>query len=164
MNFEQVRSSSQGSPPSNTYVPCGAGGGVGDLLSSVHSPGPGSAPVLTCAHSSPSLNCSGAHTRGSRHTVPVLTISIKMVQLVRTLAALVGSAACASAFTGPMATSGFTGMRVADNVETVVAAPAGRRSVVTPRMGGKENAIRYDAFPLDCPCLPTESCIRRFLT
>lgn len=76
-----------------------------------------------------------------------------MVQLVLTLAALFGSAACASAFTGPMATSSFTGMRVADNVETVVAAPARRRSAVTPRMGGKENAIRYVAFPCDRPCV-----------
>ena len=85
-----------------------------------------------------------------------------MVQLVRTFAALVGSAACASAFTGPMATSSFTGMRVADNVETVVAAPAGRRSVVTPRMGGKENAIRYDASALDRRCSSSRSWVRRF--
>ncbi|CAM9668081.1 unnamed protein product [Ectocarpus sp. 12 AP-2014] len=63
-----------------------------------------------------------------------------MVQLARTLAALVGSAACASAFMGPAVTS-FSGVRVVDNVDAVVASPA-RRSVVTPRMGGKENAIR----------------------
>ncbi len=65
-----------------------------------------------------------------------------MVQLVRTLAALAGSVACASAFTGPLGVTSFSGMRVADNVEKVAAAP-GRRSVVTPTMGGKENEIRY---------------------
>ncbi|CAM9274976.1 unnamed protein product [Ectocarpus sp. 4 AP-2014] len=63
-----------------------------------------------------------------------------MVQVARTLAALVGSAACASAFMGPAVTS-FSGVRVVDNVDAVLASPA-RRSVVTPRMGGKENAIR----------------------
>lgn len=74
-----------------------------------------------------------------------------MVQLTRTLAALVGSAACASAFTGPMGVTSFSGVRVADNVETVAASPA-RRSVVTPRMGGKENAIRYNLLHLDRFC------------
>lgn len=64
-----------------------------------------------------------------------------MVQLLRTIAVLVGGAACASAFTGPMGVTSFSGVRVSESVDTVAPAPA-RRSVVTPRMGGKENAIR----------------------
>eukprot|EP00904_Undaria_pinnatifida_P010688 jgi/Undpi1/674/HiC_scaffold_10.g04138.m1 len=58
------------------------------------------------------------------------------------MAVLVGGAACASAFTGPMAVTSFTGVRVPESVDCVAAAPSARRSVVTPRMGGKENAIR----------------------
>lgn len=67
-----------------------------------------------------------------------------MIQLARTIAVLVGGAACASAFTGPMGVTSFSGVRVTDNVDTIssVPSPPARRSVVTPRMGGKENAIR----------------------
>lgn len=62
-----------------------------------------------------------------------------MVKITGTMAVLLGGAACASAFMGSVGS--FSGMRVIQNVNTV--APARRTSVVTPRMGGKENAIRY---------------------
>lgn len=57
-----------------------------------------------------------------------------------TMALLFGGAAYASAFVGSAGMSAFSGMRLIENVNTV--APARRTSVVTPRMGGKENAIR----------------------
>lgn len=64
-----------------------------------------------------------------------------MVQIASVLVVVAGGVACASAFTGPVGvtTSTFGGIGVADSKTS--SAPA-RSSVVTPRMGGKENAIR----------------------
>lgn len=68
-----------------------------------------------------------------------LDMLTNMIRMARTIAVLVGGIACASAFTGPLGVNSFSGVRVAEIVN--VMAPA-RRSIVTPMMGGKENAIR----------------------
>ncbi|CAM9639558.1 unnamed protein product [Ascophyllum nodosum] len=64
-----------------------------------------------------------------------------MVQIAPALVFVAGGLACASAFTGPLGvtTSTFGGVDV--TASPASSAPA-RRSVITPRMGGKENAIR----------------------
>lgn len=64
---------------------------------------------------------------------------VKMVQMSFTIAMLMGGATCATAFTGPLGATSFGGARIVERSDAV--APA-RRSVVTPTMGGKENAIR----------------------
>ena len=86
-----------------------------------------------------------------------------MVQIAPALVFVAGGLACASAFTGPLGvtTSTFGGVDV--TASPASSAPA-RRSVITPRMGGKENAIRCAAVVISTFGSAGPPCVRLILS